>query len=625
MEVKSFRIKNYRSIKDSGVCYLSGDNITILAGKNESGKTAILEALEDFNKDKVIRDEAVPIQNQEAKPEIAVTFEINKKTLTVISDRINFKIETTKSHNVEIIKKYPNEFFLSNESLKSLGIKDEQLKINDQNEIRGYHRRISGILTQFPGVELPGIGGVLPELDLDDISKFLDQLQDFRNKTRPNLSRITDDKIRNEFTKALDSIISKISDIVNKLRSSERTFIDQIKQWIPNFILFSSFEDIFPSEVSFAEAPNNELIKDLSIISDLNLDLIRSGTITQKASHKDQLNVRLQEDYEKFWTQDYTNIIVDWESDKLIFLVKEGTNFFPPNMRSKGWQWHLAFYVRVSARAKEDISNIILIDEPGLYLHAKAQEDVLEKFEDSAKDAPIIFSTHSPYLIKIDKLNRIRLLSRTDEEGTRISNKIHAGADKETLTPIITAIGLDLSVGLDIAKNNNVIVEGISDYYYLSAFKELLNFTFKKEIHFIPSVGADKFDLLVPLMIGWGLNYCTVLDNDRKGKQIERRLLRDFGHNGIKIMFVSENNDEEMEDLFESVDFLKYILKEDSKEVSAEKRNAQILKQKDKNFDKVLLAKSFFETMKAEDVSLSEGTINNFKNLLEKINNLMFA
>jgi len=55
MEIKSFRIKNYRSIKDSGICYVSGDNITILAGKNESGKTAILEALEDFNTEREIR------------------------------------------------------------------------------------------------------------------------------------------------------------------------------------------------------------------------------------------------------------------------------------------------------------------------------------------------------------------------------------------------------------------------------------------------------------------------------------------------------------------------------------------------------------------------------------------
>jgi predicted ATP-binding protein involved in virulence len=122
----------------------------------------------------------------------------------------------------------------------------------------------------------------------------------------------------------------------------------------------------------------------------------------------------------------------------------------------------LAFYVKVSARSKENVSSVILIDEPGLYLHPKAQKDILKKLEDSARNAPIIISTHSPYLIETDKLHRIRLVSRKGK-GTTISEKIHKYADKETLTPIITAIGLDLSLGLDITKDNNIIVEGISD------------------------------------------------------------------------------------------------------------------------------------------------------------------
>jgi len=114
----------------------------------------------------------------------------------------------------------------------------------------------------------------------------------------------------------------------------------------------------------------------------------------------------------------------------------------------------------VSARANENIPNIILIDEPGLFLHAKAQEDVLSKLEDSAKKVQLIFATHSPYLLEADKLNRIRLIYHTKTYGTRIENKVHALADKETLTPILTAIGLELNAGIaSLDKVNNVVVE----------------------------------------------------------------------------------------------------------------------------------------------------------------------
>ena len=124
------------------------------------------------------------------------------------------------------------------------------------------------------------------------------------------------------------------------------------------------------------------------------------------------------------------------------------------------------FYIKVSARASENVPNIILIDEPGLFLHATAQEDILRKLEDSAKEVQLIFSTHSPYLLEADKLNRVRLIHRTNEDGTQIENKVHALADKETLTPILTTIGLGLNAGISaLDKKNNVIVEGPSDVF----------------------------------------------------------------------------------------------------------------------------------------------------------------
>lgn len=621
MEIKSFRIKNYRSIKDSGPCYLSGDNITILAGQNESGKTAILEALEDFNVGRQIREDAVHIHHPEAKPEIWITFEIEVETLNEISDTIGLGLRSTKPVSVEFGKSYPDHYLyrLSSESRRMLGIKDERLLKRKEREITDSYKKLKVIHSEFPQ-----IGGTLPEIDLENSAVFVGQLNDFKNNTEPNLTQIPDEEKRSSFTQALEDILSRMAEIDN-IKSAEQKFIAEIQKRIPNFILFSSFDDVFPSEIPFDEARNNELIKDLDIISDLDLDLITSGTAPVKKRHKEQLNIRLQEDYKTFWTQDLTNLSIDWESGNLQFFVTEGGYYYPPNMRSKGKQWHLAFYVRVSARARENVPNIILIDEPGLYLHAQAQKDIMKKLEDSANDAPIIFGTHSPYLINVNKLNRVRLvLKPTDEQGTLISNKIHKGADKETLTPIITAIGLDLSLGLDIAKDNNIIFEGITDYYYLCALQKLLKFKFRNEVHFIPGAGADKINLLASLMIGWGFNYCVVLDNDIKGRQTRDGLLKDFGHTNIKIISVSENKGEEIECLFKREDFAKYVLGEEPNELPTDKSNSQIIKQKDKKYDRPLLSKLFFEQIEKGSVPLSAETKQNFNKLLQRINDSMF-
>ena len=61
-------------------------------------------------------------------------------------------------------------------------------------------------------------------------------------------------------------------------------------------------------------------------------------------------------------------------------------------------------------------------------------------------------------------------------------------------------------------------------------------------------------------MIGWGFNYCIVLDNDNKGRRTQERLQQDFKSTDIKLIYVSETKDKEIEDLFTREDFAQHIL-----------------------------------------------------------------
>lgn len=81
MKIKSFRIKNYKSIIDSNECRLSdNDNITILAGQNESGKSSILQAIRDFNTEKLNMD---CIRDDDTLPEISITFVLKKEEIDI--------------------------------------------------------------------------------------------------------------------------------------------------------------------------------------------------------------------------------------------------------------------------------------------------------------------------------------------------------------------------------------------------------------------------------------------------------------------------------------------------------------------------------------------------------------
>jgi len=597
MKLKKFRIKNYKSIVDSGYCYLT-DTVTILAGKNESGKTSILEALNDFDTDEKIRESAKPIKSTDAVSEISITFVVGRETLKDILEEIKSPVEATADVELEIIKIFPDKYSFGETTLqneifgdKEIGkikksIKDKWEKIKS---IRGKYGALAGSLFDF-------------EFFNFENEKIL--FTNFKTATAPNVTQITDEKEREQFSKLIAEIQTDINNLTNFL-VVETKFLEVLKQRIPNFILFNSFDDIFPNKIPFAKLEKNEWIQDLSVISDLKITTIKGTDDRGKEKHKDDVNIKLNKDYEKFWTQDASNLSVNWDSEYLYFWIKEDGYPYEPSLRSKGRQWHLAFYIKVSARASENVPNIILIDEPGLFLHAKAQEDILGKLEDSAKEAQLIFSTHSPYLLEADKLNRVRLVHRTNDKGTQIENKVHALADKETLTPILTAIGLELSVGISaLDKKNNVIVEGPSDVFYLNAFKKILN---KNSVNFIFGGGAGNMPFVGTILHGWGGKVVYLYDNDQ-GKKDGEKNLKDSWFISKDIILSVLRSSGSIEDIFSLPDFKKFVLNDASKTYT--ETNSEYVKKAKLN--KVLLAKKFLETYQNENLAnLDETTMEN--------------
>ena len=290
MKLKKFRIKNFKSIADSGDCYLT-DTITILAGKNESGKTSILEALEDFDTGTKIRESAKPIKSPEAIPEISITFIADKDTIQEVFTEIVSTQKAVANIELEIIKTFPDTYTFGKETLKNdlFGAKEIE-KIH--KSIRDKWNKVRALHTKYTQ-----LGGTIFDFEFSNLPGEKTLLANFKTATTPNVPQI-DEKDRESFPGLLSEIEIEIQNLENIVLIKDK-FLEALKQWIPNFVFFNSFEDVFPNKIPFAELETNEWIKDLSVISDLNVATIKTSTARDKQKHKTDININLNDDYKK--------------------------------------------------------------------------------------------------------------------------------------------------------------------------------------------------------------------------------------------------------------------------------------------------------------------------------------
>lgn len=613
MKLIKFRITEYKSIKDSGYCWLTSD-VTTLAGKNESGKSGVLEALRDFDTNiEKISDEALPL-DQSGEPTVELVFEADKGALDAIAQEKSITIDkATRDHiaknGIAIFKYFDGSYDLADEALEKLLDKS----VSDKNA-----QIIAKIKTSLEKLKkTDGLTDLVDPKISGSIEETKNTLTQFVAQATAKATAITEAEKKSQ----VDSIIATITAENGTLQNptASNIFLEEIQAYIPNFIFFSDFLDILPFELPLAEAKNNKPVSDFAKVAGLSLDDVVKTTNTQlRRNLLSKHSASITGDFMGYWGQNQLDLVAEADGDKLRLGVREAgkTMLFKPEQRSKGFQWFLSFYLRLNA--EKDETNIILIDEPGLYLHAKAQKDVLKVFEEIAKESQVIFSTHSPYLIDAQRLDRVRLVIKDDTNGTKVENKIHKNADNETLTPIITAIGLDLTQDFSIAGKHNVLLEGISDYYFLQALKEFMTKGKTTQANLIPCVGVPKVPQIASLLLGWDLEFLAVLDNDTEGKRIARELAEKLAVAEDKIIPVSDQDGNSIEDLFTHDDFNNFVL-DDGKSKDKAVANSKFLK--DQKMDKVLLSKKFFEKVKADrsKITLSEDTVKNFEVIFNKI------
>ena len=140
--------------------------------------------------------------------------------------------------------------------------------------------------------------------------------------------------------------------------------------------------------------------------------------------------------------------------------------------RSTGFIWFFSFLVWFSELSKVFGTNlVVLLDEPGLSLHGRAQEDLLRFIKEQLQPKfQVMYTTHSPFMIDPDNLLGVRTVEDRSKDdlvsGTKISDKV-LNSDQDTVFPLQAALGYDIAQSLFIGKHN-LLVEGPSDLLYLT-------------------------------------------------------------------------------------------------------------------------------------------------------------
>jgi predicted ATPase len=147
------------------------------------------------------------------------------------------------------------------------------------------------------------------------------------------------------------------------------------------------------------------------------------------------------------------------------------TNF---GERSGGFVWFFSFLAAFSELRDAD-GLILLLDEPGLGLHAAGQADLLRYLDEQlAGDHQVVYTTHSPFMVDATRPHRVRTVEDVEGEGTRVREGAGAGAaSRDTVLPLSGALATAVLEGIG-AGPRTLLVGGVPDLVYLEVMSGYL-------------------------------------------------------------------------------------------------------------------------------------------------------
>jgi len=557
MKLTAVRVQNYKSIDDSE--WVDIEDVTCLVGKNESGKTAFLQALAKLSPAEGQSGEFDPTIEYPRKRLNRYKREHDENPASVVSARFELEdadldelpailADAITERTVTITRKYDNtnywSYSLDRAAVTRALVEDADLPAETSKALAG-HATVTALRAALAemGAEPPQAAALLQRIDQWRKGDPGLGLIDLLSPRVPRFFYFDDYSI-------MEGRIS-VQNLKRKRDSGDLTDADRTFLALLRFV-GAELEE-FESEANYErlkadlEAASNEISDELFAFWSQNDQLAVEFDISAPDADADPpLNAG-------------TNLHVRIRNDRHRVTVSF-------DQRSRGFVWFFSFLAYFSELERHKGQQLVLLlDEPGLNLHAKAQEDFLRFIDERlASDYQVIYSTHSPFMVEPTKLARVRTVEDKDGEGTKVSSQVfRSGSD--TVFPLQAAFGYELAQTLFVAPDN-LLVEGPSDYIYLQFLSEAarqagLEYLDERWV-IVPVGGIDKIATFVSLLGGNKLNASVLIDVTSRDHQRVQNL-RDNGHLGkhslIQIGEITGATDADIEDLFEPSFYLQLV------------------------------------------------------------------
>ena len=586
---KQFRVLNYRNIDDSG--WIPLERATVFVGRNEAGKTALLKALHKFNpaiKEPYIAQREFPrdrftSEYQDAKdwPVCRVEFELSDEFRKELGDILNDAAET------------PQKAILTRFYKGNLKIEYDTEVLEDLVD--------PGELTEALDVFAKGARRLAaPSEDQEDATRLLrTKLVNWADRKKGAVGKLRDlrslkgtrllGKVRREanthaqpetadlvevFHKKADELLGRAKTLPISQRLNEA-----IENALPVFIYFENYgildsavylprflEDLKKNpddprirtinamfkHVRLTAAEIEALGKEQTALRRAAGQSVTQAMIRRERERKELRTVKLNsaslDISKKFtkWFRQQRKHKIKYQADGQYFRIWVSDDRRPDvdielESRSKGFQWFFSFYLVFLVESDGWHKDaILLLDEPGLHLHPTAQQELISFFEKLAKDNPLIYTTHSPFLIDGKHLHRIRPVTEDDTGHSQVSVD-NWPKDRETIFPLQAAAGYAMVRGL-FQHKKNVLVEGMSDYLYLHSLnlhcRALGREGLPEDIYITPCGGTKLVGHIAALFLGQEVRPVVLLDGDDAGRIRRDALMKELytGHEKAVLM-----------------------------------------------------------------------------------------